>query len=174
MLDIATAYNTYKFLGHEFLTWLWFLIETDASRINAYVPQLTTLVVGNRMVLENHHHDTVEMLTIKGDDASLEEALLALRKGAMITQLNLVFSSGEQVWRATVKGESLSLAGFKTPATGPIETDDDLEGAVLEKVYLFDAALQFIDRLYTRFLSIRLSETWSRDVVPQMRRWIAG
>ena len=27
MLDIATAYNRYRFLGYEFLTWLWFAME---------------------------------------------------------------------------------------------------------------------------------------------------
>ena len=174
MLDIATAYNTYKFLGHEFLTWLWFLIETDAQQVNALAPQLTSLVVGNRMVLENHRHKTVETLTIKGDDASLEEALLALRKGALVTQINLVFTSGENVWRATLKGESLSLAGFKTPATGPVETDEDLEGAVLEKVYLYETILQVVDQLFSRFMRIRLSDTWSHTVLPHMRRWIAG
>ena len=31
MLDIATAYNKYKFLGNDFLTWIWFLIETDQN-----------------------------------------------------------------------------------------------------------------------------------------------
>ena len=35
MLDIAVAYNRYKFLGNEFLTWLWFMIETDESSFRA-------------------------------------------------------------------------------------------------------------------------------------------
>ena len=29
MLDIATAYNKYKFLGNDYLTWIWFLIENN-------------------------------------------------------------------------------------------------------------------------------------------------
>jgi len=33
MLDVSVAYNRYKFLGHEFLTWLWFMIETDKDTL---------------------------------------------------------------------------------------------------------------------------------------------
>ena len=29
MLDISIAYNRYKYLGHEFLTWLWFIMENE-------------------------------------------------------------------------------------------------------------------------------------------------
>lgn len=29
MLDVSVSYDRYKFLGYEFLTWLWFLIEKD-------------------------------------------------------------------------------------------------------------------------------------------------
>ena len=29
MLDLAVAYNRYRFLGDEFLTWLWYTIEND-------------------------------------------------------------------------------------------------------------------------------------------------
>ena len=53
MLDIAVAYNRYKFLGNEFLTWLWFIIETDQNRLRQYDSDLVSLNIGSRMVLEN-------------------------------------------------------------------------------------------------------------------------
>ena len=31
MLDVAVAYNRFKFLGEEFLTWLWFVIDQDPA-----------------------------------------------------------------------------------------------------------------------------------------------
>lgn len=33
MLDVSVSYNRYKFLGYEFLTWLWFAIEKDQDNI---------------------------------------------------------------------------------------------------------------------------------------------
>jgi len=51
MLDLAVAYNRYRFLGDEFLTWLWFLIETDQNAFKAIDPDCSALEIGNRIVL---------------------------------------------------------------------------------------------------------------------------
>jgi len=50
----------------------------------------------------------VETVTIKGDDAGLEEGLLALRKGAVVSEINLAYKSGEQEWSFTTVFLSLS------------------------------------------------------------------
>ena len=172
MLDVAVAYNRFKFLGDEFLTWLWFVIENDPGYLKNIPPDLSSLETGNRIVLENRQHQAVERVTIKGDDANLEEGILALRKGALVTEINLGFKTGDQEWRFTIKGESLNISGFKTPFAGPIETAEDVEGAVLEKVYLYEKALQLVDNLYKNFLKIRVSSQWPNKIVPMIKKWI--
>ena len=174
MLDVAVAYNRFKFLGDEFLTWLWFIIENDPGALKDLSPELSSLEIGNRIVLENRRHQAVESITIKGDEANLEEGVLALRKGAFVTELNLCFKSGDQEWRFTIKGESLNLSSFKTPFSGPIETAEDVEGAVLEKVYLYDKAIQLVDNLFKHFIKIRVSDRWQNTVVPLIRKWISA
>ena len=174
MLDVAVAYNRFKFLGDEFLTWLWFIIENDPGALKDLSPELSSLEIGNRIVLENRRHQAVESITIKGDEANLEEGVLALRKGAFVTELNLCFKSGDQEWRFTIKGESLNLSSFKTPFSGPIETAEDVEGAVLEKVYLYDKAIQLVDNLFKHFIKIRVSDRWQNTVIPLIRKWISA
>ena len=174
MLDIAVAYNRFKFLGDEFLTWLWFTIENDPDSLKNLSPELLSLEIGNRIVLENRRHQTVESITIKGDYANLEEGILALRKGAVVIELNLCLKSGDQEWRFTIKGESLNLSSFKTPFAGPIETAEDVEGAVLEKVYLYDRAIQLVDNLFKNFIKVRVSSQWETDVIPLIRTWISA
>ena len=174
MLDVAVAYNRFKFLGDEFLTWLWFIIENDPGLLKGLSSQPLSLEIGNRIVLENRRHQAVESITIKGDNANLEEGILALRKGAFVTELNLCFKSGDQEWRFTIKGESLNLSSFKTPFSGPIETAEDVEGAVLEKVYLYDKAIQLVDNLFKHFIKIRVSDRWQRTVIPLIRKWISA
>ena len=71
MLDVAVAYNRFKFLGDEFLTWLWFWIENDTGG-SADDPK-ADLRIGNRLVLENRAHDRKESITITGDDAGRRE-----------------------------------------------------------------------------------------------------
>ncbi len=172
MLDVSVSYNRYKFVGFEFLTWLWFLIENHQDDLRGMEEGLDSLDVGNRIVIENQLHDAKESVTIKGDDIGLEEGILALRKGAVVTEMNLVYQSGEQEWRFTIKGESFNLGNLKTPETGPMETGDDVEGALLEKIYLYEKMVHFLDNIYGRFLRLRLSGDWNGKIVPRIKNWI--
>ena len=172
MLDVAVSYNRYKFLGYEYMTWLWFIIERDKKIIESATDNVVTLNLGNRVVLENKKKDAVESVTIKGDEAGLEEGILALRKGAVVTELNLIFRNGDQDWRFTIKGESLHLVGFKCPKTGALESEEDLEGAVLEKAYLCEQAIQAMDKVFKTFIGLRISDNWTKKTVPRMKKWI--
>lgn len=172
MLDVAVAYNRFKFIGNEFLTWLWFTIENDQAEIKKIDASATSLFVGNRIVLENCANDAVERITIKGDDAGLEEGRLALRKGAVVVEINLAFLSENQHWSFSLKGESLSFSGLKTPETGPVETKDDIEGMVLEKAYLFEKAINLINGLFNKYLELRSSLAWNQKILPDIRHWI--
>ena len=171
MIDIAVAYNRYRFLGNSFLTWVWFLIDTEPHTFQACDPDCTGLEIGNRMVLENRWANGVETITIKGDSSGLEEAQLALSKGAAVTDLNLIYKSGDLKWHFSLKGESLSYSGIKLPETGSIEQNEDREGAVLEKIYLYEKPFSFIDQLYGRFFKLRVSDRWSQTAT-EMKKWV--
>lgn len=174
MLDVSVSYNRYKFLGHEFLTWLWFAMENEQNKLKNQDGNPVTLNIGNRVVLENHYNNAVESITIKGDDAGLEEGFLALKKGAVVTELHLAYKTGDQEWRFNIKGESLNIGNLKSPETGVIESKKDIEGALLEKVYLYEKVVSLIDHLYIRFIKIRVSADWARKIVPRMKKWISA
>jgi hypothetical protein len=172
MLDVAVAYTRFKFLGDEFLTWLWFVIEQDPAIFKGMDPDLTSFEIGNRIVLEKRKKESVERITIKGENANFEEGMLALNKGALVAELNLVCRTIEEKWQFTLKGESLNLSGFKTPKIVPLESPDDLEGAILEKVFLYDKILQFLEKLYKHFIKLRTSNNWQNRVVPLIKKWM--
>ena len=172
MLDIAVAYNRYRFLGNEFLTWVWFCIENQDAALKNADPELIEIEVGNRMVLENRLANGTETISIKGDAAGLEEALLALSKGAVITELTLTYKSGPLQWNFALKGENLSFSGLKLPEAAPAESSEDLDGMVLEKLYLYEKPFEYIDKLFREFLRLRLSPGWERVSLPLLRKWI--
>lgn len=173
MLDVAVAYNRYRFLGDEFLTWLWFMVENQPNELKILDKDLITIEIGNRIALENHRNKGIEIITIKGDDAGLEEGLLALKKGALVTEINIVFRKVEQKWQFNIKGESLNVSGLKTSEIARPETKEDVEGFVLEKIYLYDTIIRFIEILFQRFVRLRVSGNWETVVVPQMKNWLA-
>lgn len=169
MLDIAVAYNRFKFLGFEFLTWLWFLIDTDADEI----PEIRKFSIGNRIVLENRHDNNVETLTIKGDDAGLEEGLVALKKGGLVTQINLVYREGQNnKWQFSLNGENLAVQQIKHPDIGSIESSEDVDAFVFEKAHHYNKIIELIDMIFSEFITLRISDAWSADVVIKMKKWI--
>ncbi len=172
MLDVSVSYNRYKFIGHEFLTWLWFTIEKAPEKIQAVAKDLDSLTLGNRMVIENRRNDEVlEAITIKGDDAGLEEGILALKKGAVVTEMNIVQTMGEHVWSYTLKGEGLNISSLKTPVVGQVESGDDIEGAVIEKIYLYDQVFNLIQTLFKIYIKKRVSDSWPKTV-NHIQKWI--
>lgn len=176
MLDIAVSYNKYKFLGDEFLTWIWYLVENNINikTMTAMECNTISLELGNSIVLENSLGDaSSEKISIKGDDAGLEEGTTALRKGAVVTDMNLILTIDENQWRFSIKGESMNITGLKTPATGNIENQDDIEGAVLEKIELYYIPFRVIDSLFDNFIKKRVSDQWKDIEIPAMREWIA-
>jgi len=172
MLDVSVAYNRYKFLGHEFLTWLWFVIETRADRMKDADGTAVSLVLGDRIVLENHRKEALESITIKGSEAELEEGRLSVKKGAVVTELNLRLHQDDRTWLFDIKGESLSVSGLKVPVFDGEK--GDMEAVILEKMDQYEKVLAFVRHLYKEFIGLRTSGEWDKKTLHSMRKWIAS
>ncbi len=174
MLDIATAYNKYKFVGNEFLTWIWYLIETDQDVSSLLKSSdVITLEVGNSIVLENNLGDKrKERITIKGDQAGLEEGTTALTKGAFVTSINLICKINEDEYKFNIKGESLNLTGLKTPKTQLSKNEEEMEGLVLEKSSFCFIIFDVIDTLFLTYLEQRVSDEWNNEGLQAIKNWI--
>ncbi len=174
MLDIATAYNKYSFLGNEFLTWLWYLIETDqdiTGMISAKDP--IRFDIGNSLVLENNLGDkSKERITIKGDQAGLEEGTTALKKGAWVTDINLLCKIGEDEFKFSIKGESFNLTGLKPPSIDTSASGDEMEGMIIEKTYLILKVIEVIDTLFLKYVEKRSSDTWKTKEFQAIKNWV--
>jgi len=173
MLDVISAYNQFKFLGHEFLTWLCFVIQTDPSLFNRFDSEFVSLDVGDRIVLENRSGDSLERITIKGEAASLEEGFLALKKGSLVTELSLIYVSDDKTWQFTLKGESLNISNLRVPLSPGNQSTENLESLLLNKTFSCDKIFQVLDSLFCHFIKIRLSpDTWQDTVVLQIAAWL--
>ncbi len=176
MLDIAAAYNKYKFLGNDFLTWIWFSIETGKDfSVLMNLKDVITLEIGNSIVLENKLGDkSKEKIIIKGDEAGLEEGTTALKKGAWVTQINLICKINEDEYKFTIKGESYNITGLKTPKTDLSKTGDEIEGLVLEKAFFCFRIYEVIDTLFLKYLEQRISNEWNNKGLQDIKNWIGS
>ena len=174
MLDVAVAYNRYRFLGHEFLTWLWFMIDQQGDTLARLDEHPHSLEIGNRIVLENHQSRDLEKITINGDHAGFEEGLLALKKGAVVTEINLVLNSPDHRWQFNLKGESLNISGLKVPDIARPQRSEEMEGFVLEKIYLYERPVTFVETVFRLFIRHRVSADWVNVHLPRIQQWVAN
>jgi hypothetical protein len=172
MIDIATAYNKYKFIGYEFLTWLWFVMENEPEWVAIPDQMIRSAQIGNRIVLENPQMDRIERITAKGDYANFDTGMLSLQQGALVTEMSLLLKGDGHDWQFVIKGENLSLSNLKTPPTAPVETAEDVEGAVLEKAFLLEQVLAWVDDLFRKFIKQRISMAWQQRIIPEILKWI--
>lgn len=172
MIDIAAAYNKYKFLGYEFLTWLWFTLENEPEHVASSKQRIRSGHIGSRIVLENPKMDRREHITTKGDHANFDTAMLSLQQGALVTEISLCLKADDHEWQFTLKGDNLSFTKLKTPQTALIETAADVEGAVLEKAYLLEHVLESVDFLFRAFIKQRVSGDWQQRFVPRILKWV--
>jgi hypothetical protein len=168
-------YEKYRFLGQEFLLWLWYASENDPEAItkNGGGQETIEATLGDTIVIENIPDlGGKEKITIKGEESDLKEAMLALKKGGMPVQYKMSMETGDQVkFMFTIKADDLSLSGLKCKVQEPTEKDE-IEGAVLEKMYLDTKIVGCIDSLFLSFVRSRIAGAWETETVPKIRKWI--
>lgn len=176
LLDIATAYNKFQFLGYEFLLWLWYASEKEPDVIDyvASVDQSVEVTVGNSMTIEIQGTGYPERVTIKGKDAGFEEAFLAINKGGSIIQANLILKVDDQEFSFDLKGDDFSVRNLKYPPSDITPTNEDEKaGAILEKWFLSGEVFNCLDSLYDRFIEIRLNDELRKDLVSRIGQWVS-
>ena len=62
---------------------------------------------------------------------------------------------------------------MKTPVVGQVESGDDIEGAIIEKVYLYEQVIQLIHTLFKIFIKKRVSDKWP-ETVNHIKKWISS
>jgi hypothetical protein len=193
-----------RFVGREFLTWLWFESELFDATLSTKEHGSFGMWIERLMVLDA---GKAEVTRIKGATPSAtREAKEALLRGKLPESAGLHVSMGERESSFTLKAESLSLAGLKLPAAlgeggeeeaaaaqslaprppprrkagrKTVEEEQERESdqdreAFYERMHLTRDVEALLEALYRDFLALRLSDAWEAACVPMMRAWAAG
>ena len=174
-MDLVDIIAEKRFLGQEFLTWLWCKSEERSGAID--LPGIGDISVAfeKHLLLEYGEGESHEKVICQGLQAELNEARTGLRMGKKLEQARIVLVRGEYEWIMTVKASMFDFKSVKTPKTMASQEDSDdpmaVEGKILEKIGLYEQALQLVDELFRLYLNVRLSPGWEAELA-RLRAWI--
>jgi hypothetical protein len=170
-MDLVTRIQRTRFLGREFLTWLWYRLdlaqddapfEIDGVRVDLWFDTRVTLEAPGEIK---------EQSVLKGETPTeTDEARVALQSGKLLREARLRLVAGDKQWTFTLRGDDLSLQGLKVPGLLSREEDDQVH----ERLALMTEAEDLVDTLFARFLDVRLDDDAWRAEVPAIRAWVFG
>ena len=168
-MNLADLIETRRFLGSEFMMWLWFKSETHDGLMEVEEHGPVEVVYDDRLVLEAYLAET-ERNTLKGGSPAYSpEAKVALQHGKRVSRAKLRIVKDGREWTFTFKAEGMDYTSIKIPSVLSKREDEKF----YERMYLVEELEDIMDRLYAEFLSIRLHEQWHDAMVPAMKEWVA-
>ncbi len=174
-MDLVDLIEEKRFVGQEFLTWLWF--KSDERGGTVMVPSIgdVQIVFEKHMLLEYGEGESHEKVICQGLQTELKEARTGLATGKKLEQARILLGKNDYEWHLTMKASLMEFRSVKLPKTmaGSEEGNDPaaVEARLLDRIFLLEEAISTMDELYRMFLKIRISQDWPAEV-SKVRAWV--
>jgi hypothetical protein len=172
MMDLEHAETVSLALGQEFLTWLWFASETSNGLFRTKEGEAFSVTLEQKVSVQGGEGEAKETAVCSGPMAELREARLGLRNGKKVYKAKVRIERDEISWQVLLDAANFTLQGLKTPKVEmKMEEGEDPDGRILEKIYLLEKCVDFLDVVYARFLDLRFSPQWKEETA-RLRKWL--
>ena len=184
-----------RFVGREFLLWLWFESEIFDATLSTTHSGPFGLWLEKRLVLSAGKESTRVVSPLPGKGREAKEALLS---GQLPESAGLRIALNEEETSFVLRAEALGVSGLKLPGAVLGKEEDgrnvlleELQGkgrapkrkekredeayeAFYERMRLTHEFEALLEALYRDFLTLRLSPRWKAAFVPAARAWARG
>lgn len=164
--------SSHAFLGEEFLTWLWFRLDTKGGDFDVGAGRNVAVAIDDFLAFAPRDDDETEQTLRKGLPTHSQEARTALRNGRRLRQAKLIVAEGPAQWSATLDGSSMRLSAIKLPDDS--EDCESQEDRNLERAAHFLHVHELLGLLYDSFLQDRLRPDYLRSSGEQQAQWMAS
>ncbi len=154
-------------LGNEFLVWLWWHAESAES---LELDGQSITVLPERVLDLACAWDTTGTTAIRTEyPTRLRETRRALASGKWPRRMGMTIDIGGDAYRATIRGESLAVAGLSLPRDedSPPTEREAMEQRV-DRILTFERTIR---GLFEQFVRIRLSPDW-RAAEKEIASWV--
>ncbi|MFP7754376.1 hypothetical protein ACLG6S_06930 [Thermodesulfobacteriota bacterium B35] len=174
-MDLVDLIQEKRFIGQEFLAWLWYKSEERGGSVE--VPGLGDVLVvfEKHMLLEYGEGEASEKVICRGLQTELKEARAGLGLGKKPEQARLRLARGDYEFGVTLTATMLEFRNVRLPKTVAAADEgddpDSIEGRVLERIALFEELTSLVGELFRMFIAIRASDQWP-DELRRLRAWV--
>jgi hypothetical protein len=165
--DLLERIESTRFLGPEFLLWLWLRAELIGKPIPLGEFGDYDVWLDNQITLQSDI-DPNERVTVRGAQPSgAAEAREAVRAQKFPVRARLALRNEERDFACVLVAQRFAVSGGVIPAVLTKDTDD----AFQERMTLVERLSLSLDALYAVFLRERLSATWKEAWEPAIVCW---
>lgn len=169
-MDLVDQIETTRFLGREFLLWLWFKSELYETQFQRPDGDTLELWLDSQLTLQSAS-DNGERAVLKGVAPSgTQEAKVALQHGKLPIRARISAVVGTSAFAFSFDADSFALTLIKLPEVTTKDTDEKL----FERLSLLQMLDEVVLEQYQEFLTLRLSELWEGEFVPAILAWSCG
>jgi len=174
-MDLVDLIQEKRFLGQEFLAWLWYKSEERGGAIA--IPQTGDVLVvfEKHMLLEFGEGESSEKVICRGLQTELKEARAGLMMGKKPEQARIRLARGDYEFGVTLTAATMEFRNVRLPktvdGTDEGDTPEAIEGRILERISLFEELSSLVNDLFRMFIRVRSSDEWSGEL-QLIRQWV--
>lgn len=173
--QLNTMTKAKAFLGREFLTWLWYVIESEESLSieTSSGTQEVELWIDDKLVLESSSARAHENVLKGGDPSKAEEAAAALRSGKTVKELKLgmqIKGTGEFI--CSLNAAELTPKSLMLPEMATDDGEETVATPIAHRINLMNQFLDVFDGIFGLFLEDRVEDTWNDKHLEDIRTWV--
>jgi hypothetical protein len=169
-MDLVDIIVEKKFFGQEFLTWLFWKASTGG--VVTTEEGDVQVAFENKLLLTDA--EGKEKVACAGQ-MDMPEAMEALRFGKKVQMAQLRLTTADQEFSLAITADLLEFKGVKLPKTAPLAElpgeEQEAEGFILERVYLFRELRDRVHDLLQAFTVVRAGDGWSTELTG-IREWV--
>lgn len=194
-MQLADRIEKRRFVGREFLLWLWFESEILEATLSTEEHGPFGLWIENRLALSAGKVSTKIASSTPGFGREAKEALLA---GQLPESAGIRVAWNGNETSFTLKAEQMAFSGLKLQTVlgkeestqntlvedlkpkprarrkGQRDESDETHEVFYERMRMTQEFEGLIETLYRDFLALRLSAVWTESVHPLLQAWVDG
>lgn len=174
-MDLVDLIQEKRFLGQEFLAWLWYKSEERGGPVDVPGTGDVQVIFEKHMLLEFGEGEANETVICRGLQTELKEARAGLLMGKKPEQARIRLARGDYEFSVTMTAATMEFRNVRLPKTVAEEDEgndpESMEGRLLERISLFEELSSLVNDLFRMFITIRASKQWANELL-KIRQWV--